>query len=203
MNYKTIKDYINSSEFMVWRSYYNMVSEFQETFSFEQFDFYNQEAHLFRESLIDEELKDLIRAQENSDLVGYYDVVCDYCYVLLGSLKTFENAELSEMFINSFFKSIKNKLNMVERNYEKLKSFDRAFREVHESNMSKACQSLDAVYATMAQEKYKDIEYEYTEKNGVYFIKIAKDYPEKELKAGKLLKSIDYKKSDLSFVLGN
>ena len=74
------------------------------------------------------------------------------------------------------------------------------FTEVHRSNMSKSCNSIDEVYATMAQEKYKDIKYTYTKKDNRYNIIVDEDFPEKELMKGKLLKSIGYSPANLSFV---
>jgi hypothetical protein len=68
--------------------------------------------------------------------------------------------------------------------------FKKAFTEVHRSNMSKSCGSIDEVYATMAQHKYKDIDYNYVTKEGRWFIH-RKDN-------GKLIKSIAYSKAELA-----
>jgi hypothetical protein len=72
--------------------------------------------------------------------------------------------------------------------HNKFTDFMGAFREVHRSNMSKSCKTLDSVYKTIAQEKYKDLSLTFEEVDGVYFVK---NYNQK------LIKSIDYSKAEL------
>lgn len=65
-----------------------------------------------------------------------------------------------------------------------------AFLEVCRSNGTKSCKSKDTLHATIAQPKYKGVEFIHVEKNGEFAL-YRKDN-------GKLIKSIDYSPADVS-----
>jgi hypothetical protein len=201
MKFKTVKELVFSSEFVYWKQKYNQVKEFRETYGLPSFPCYNQENEILRDSLIKEETNEYIMSLDKHDYIGYYDGICDTVYVLLGSIETYENAELNEPYIINCISRWYRQLNSIMKHTLALKHFDKAFDEVHRSNMSKSCNSIDEVYATMSQPKYKDIKFKYVERNGKYFILIDEDVPERELKKGKLLKSINYSPANLEFVL--
>ena len=96
-----------------------------------------------RVELISEELKELVEAIRDNDIVEIADALCDIQYVLSGAVHEFG---MSEKFV-------------------------RMFNEVQRSNMSKACVSVDEAEKT--KEWYKEekgIDSFYEEKNGKYLI---------------------------------
>lgn len=178
------------------KGFYLAVSDFQETYGFEKISPTSNAIRVgaFRDSLIKEEELELITAELDNNIVEIADALGDICYVILGSVWTFSSYDFSEYLV---------KLGLLQdkiAKYFTLQQFTAIFFEIHRSNMSKSCKTIDEVYATMAQEKYKDIKYVYTEKNGRYYIIVNEDFPEKELMKGKLLKSINYSPANLEFV---
>lgn len=178
------------------KGFYLAVSDFQETYGFEKISPTSNAIRVtkFRNSLIIEEELELIDAELNNNIVEIADALGDICYVILGSVWTFSQYDCSEYLV---------KLGLLQDRIAKYftpEQFTDIFFEIHRSNMSKFCKTIDEVYATMAQEKYKDIKYVYTEKNGRYYIIVDEDFPEKELMKGKLLKSINYSPANLEFV---
>ena len=96
-----------------------------------------------RVELISEELKELIEAIKDGDIVEIADALCDIQYVLSGAVHEFG---MSEKFV-------------------------RMFNEVQRSNMSKACVSLKEAEKTIEwYKKEKDTECFYEEKKGKYLI---------------------------------
>ena len=73
---------------------------------------------------------------------------------------------------------------------DSLRKYELAFLEVCRSNGTKSCKSKDALHATIAQPKYKGVEFIHVEKNGEFAL-YRKDN-------GKLIKSIDYSPADVS-----
>jgi predicted HAD superfamily Cof-like phosphohydrolase len=74
-----------------------------------------------RVNLIAEELKELQEAIEKKDIVGILDAFCDLQYVLSGAVMEFGMQD----------------------------KFDAAFAEVHRSNMSKTCDTVDQAQETI------------------------------------------------------
>ena len=182
-----------------WYKYYLLICLFQKRYGFEKCNQLSMAETIktFRDSLVYEELKELFAGVRDNDIVEIADGVADVAYVLLGSIWTFEgHAEYSEYYDN---KLIELEGTILE--YFTPEQFDRIFNEVHRSNMSKSCNTIDEVHATMAQEKYKDIKYTYTKTDNKYNIIVDEDFPEKELMKGKLLKSKYYSPAELEFVL--
>ena len=96
-----------------------------------------------RVELISEELKELVEAIRDNDIVEIADALCDIQYVLSGAVHEFG---MSEKFV-------------------------RMFNEVQRSNMSKACVSVDEAEKTIEWYKEeKGIDSFYEEKNGKYLI---------------------------------
>lgn len=82
-----------------------------------------------RSDLMDEELSEFTEAVQKGDLVGVADALCDLQYVLTGTVLEFGMGS----------------------------AFMRMFREVHGSNMSKACRTEDDARATIAYYKEQGI----------------------------------------------
>ena len=185
------------------KGFYLAVSDFQETYGFEKIGPASNAIRVgaFRDSLIKEEEIELIAAELDNNIVEIADALGDICYVVLGSVWTFSQYDCSEYLV---------KLGLLQDRIAKYftpEQFNDIFFEIHRSNMSKSCKTIDEVYATMAQEKYKDIKYVFTrnffssDKDYRYYIIVDENFPEKELMKGKLLKSIAYSPADLEFVL--
>lgn len=118
-----------------------------------------------RVSLLQEELDELKKAIDENDIVEVFDAYCDLLYILGGSILEFGMQD----------------------------KFDSGFDEVHRSNMSKACVTLQDTLATISHYKKKDgVESNYFEKEGQYIIKRTD---------GKLLKSINYSPADLKKII--
>lgn len=181
-----------------WRFYYRLVGEFQEFYSFKKFTKGQnlRTAFDFRDSLVTEEWKEFLSGLKDKDIIQIADGLGDTAYVLLGAMWTFSDHKV-------LFKYYEDQLIDLEKTilkYFTVDQFYSIFIEIHRSNMSKSCKNIDEVYATMAQEKYKDIKYRYEQKGSLFNILIDEDYPEKDLKKNKLLKSIGYSSANLEFV---
>ena len=119
-----------------------------------------------RVSLLVEELKELQVAIENNDIVEVADAFCDLEYVLSGAIL---------------------ELGMGDK-------FPELFSEVHRSNMSKACKTLQEAEDTIKFYLEKDgTESYFKEKNGFYLIYRKSD--------NKTLKSINYSPADFKSIL--
>jgi hypothetical protein len=68
-------------------------------------------------------------------------------------------------------------------------SFKDIYEEIHNSNMSKACETEETALKTIAQPQYKDVNLFYTVIDGRYFVRRDDD---------KLIKSCDYKHANLT-----
>lgn len=107
----------------------NSVAEFHETFGLPVLDepqLISEERAALRVNLLTEELKELVAAIGDKDLVEIADAFCDLQYVLSGAILEFGMGE----------------------------KFKALFEEVHRSNMSKTCSSTDEAEKTI--EHYKD-----------------------------------------------
>lgn len=119
-----------------------------------------------RISLIAEELKELQQAIADNDLVEIADAFCDLQYVLSGAILEFGLSE----------------------------KFKTLFDEVHRSNMSKACKTLEEAEATIAHYLQKDgTEAYYKEEDGLFLVYRKED--------NKTLKSIAYSPAALREIL--
>jgi len=115
-----------------------------------------------RISLLAEELKELQEAVENDDLVEVADALCDLQYVLAGAIHEFG--------LGGKFKTL--------------------FDEVHRSNMSKACKTVEEAEQTIQFYLDKDqTESYYKEIDGLFLVFRKSD--------DKTLKSINYSPADL------
>ncbi|MDQ0640752.1 putative HAD superfamily Cof-like phosphohydrolase [Pedobacter sp. W3I1] len=143
----------------------NQVAEFHTTFKHPILESpvipSKQRANL-RISLLAEELKELQEAVENDDLVEVADALCDLQYVLAGA-------------IHEFGLGVK---------------FKTLFDEVHRSNMSKACKTVEEAEQTIQFYLDKDqTESYYKEIDGLFLVFRKSD--------DKTLKSINYSPADL------
>jgi hypothetical protein len=68
-------------------------------------------------------------------------------------------------------------------------SFKDIYEEIHDSNMSKACETEETALKTIAQPQYKDVNLSYTVTDGRYFVRRDDN---------KLIKSCDYKPANLT-----
>jgi predicted HAD superfamily Cof-like phosphohydrolase len=149
--------------------YINKVKEFHQTFDAPVLDtpqIPSKERCELRISLLKEELSELEEAIKNNDLVEVTDAFCDLQYVLSGILLEFGMGNV----------------------------FDSLFDEVHRSNMSKACVSMQDAIATISHYKKKDgTESTYYEKDGKFIVTRIPD--------NKVLKSINYSPADLKKII--
>ncbi len=119
-----------------------------------------------RVSLLLEEMKELQQAINENDLVEVADALCDIQYVLSGAILEFGLGE----------------------------KFQLLFDEVHRSNMSKACKSVEEANATIEHYKVKEQSDAYwKEEESLFLVFRAND--------NKTLKSINYSPADLKNIL--
>ncbi len=110
-----------------------------------------------RVSLLQEELNELKDAIADNNIVEVADALCDIQYVLAGAILEFG---LGEKFAD-------------------------LFAEVHRSNMSKACKTIEEAEQTMAHYKTtSDVDCHYKEIDGLFLVYRTAD--------NKTLKSINY-----------
>ncbi|HEY8931162.1 MAG TPA: nucleoside triphosphate pyrophosphohydrolase family protein [Mucilaginibacter sp.] len=147
----------------------NQVAEFHSTFKHpivEKPAIPSKERAALRISLLAEELKELQQAVDDNDLVEVADALCDLQYVLSGAILEFGLAE----------------------------KFKELFDEVHRSNMSKACKTVDEAEQTIAHYKNRDnTESYHKEIDGLFLVYRSGDH--------KTLKSINYSPAALREIL--
>lgn len=148
----------------------NQVAEFHTTFKhpiLPEPTIPSPERCKLRVELLAEELKELQQAINDNDMVEIADALCDLQYVLSGAVLEFGLGE----------------------------KFKELFDEVHRSNMSKACKSVEEAANTIAHYKNKDnTESYHKEIDGLFLVYRAQD--------NKTLKSINYSPADLGKILG-
>ena len=147
----------------------SQVAEFHQTFKHpivDQAAIPSKVRSKLRIDLIAEELKELQEAVDNEDLVEVADALCDLQYVLAGAVLEFG--------LGTKFKVL--------------------FDEVHRSNMSKACKTVEEAEQTIAHYKQKDnVDAYYKEIEGLYLVYRKGD--------DKTLKSINYSPADIKGLL--
>ena len=147
----------------------NKVAEFHSTFKhpiIESPAIPSEKRCDLRVSLLAEELEELQQAIKDNDMVEIADALCDLQYVLAGAILEFG---LGEKFAD-------------------------LFAEVHRSNMSKACNTIEEAEATMAHYKSTaDVDCHYHEIDGLYLVYRTAD--------NKTLKSVNYSAAKLGGIL--
>jgi len=147
----------------------NQVAEFHTTFKHPILSapiIPSMERCKLRIALLTEELKELQQAVDDNNLVEVADALCDLQYVLSGAILEFGLGE----------------------------KFKDLFDEVHRSNMSKACKTIEEANETIAH--YKNTagtESYYKEIDGLFLVYRKPDE--------KTLKSINYSPANLSAIL--
>jgi predicted HAD superfamily Cof-like phosphohydrolase len=138
----------------------NSVAEFHRTFKHPiqaQPAMPAKERAALRVSLLTEELKELQQAIDDDNMVEVADALCDLQYVLSGAILEFGLGD----------------------------NFKALFDEVHRSNMSKACKTVEEAEQTIAHYLGKDnVEAHYKELDGLFLVYRTAD--------NKTLKSIAY-----------
>jgi len=145
---------------------FEQVSQFNKEFGVMQLDkpsLANETFITSRMALIREEMSELEEAVKNKDLVETIDALTDILYVVLGM------------------------------GYSLNVNLDKAFKIVHESNMSKICLTENIAKETL--EWYKNNEPRYTAPN--YRINACGNYVVYDEPTKKILKSIHYKPANL------
>jgi len=145
---------------------FEQVSQFNKEFGVMQLDkpsLANESFITYRMALIREEMSELEDAVKNKDLVETIDALTDILYVVLGM------------------------------GYSLNVNLDKAFKIVHESNMSKICLTENIAKETL--EWYKNNEPRYTAPN--YRINACGNYVVYDEPTKKILKSIHYKPANL------
>lgn len=149
----------------------SQVAEFHQTFKHpivEQATIPAKERCQLRIDLLAEELKELQEAVNDGNLVEIADALCDLQYVLAGAVLEFGLG----------------------------KQFKTLFDEVHRSNMSKACKTVEEAHATIAHYKANgNVDAYYKEIDSLYLVYRTGD--------DKTLKSINYSPADLKGLLLN
>ena len=126
----------------------------------------SKERAQLRIELLAEELKELQEAVNDNNIVEIADALCDLQYVLAGAVLEFGLGE----------------------------KFKTLFDEVHRSNMSKACKTVEEANATIAHYKSKNnVDAHYKEIDGLFLVYRDADH--------KTLKSIDYSPADLKTIV--
>lgn len=147
----------------------NQVAEFHSTFKHpivQEAAIPTKERSQLRIDLIAEELKELQEAVNNNDLVEVADALCDLQYVLAGAVLEFG--------LGNNFKTL--------------------FDEVHRSNMSKACKTIQEANATIAHyQQNHNVNAYHKEIDGLFLVYREGDH--------KTLKSINYSPADLKSIL--
>jgi len=147
----------------------NQVAEFHRTFKHPiqaQPNIPAKERCALRVALLAEELKELQQAIDDDNLVEVADALCDLQYVLAGAVLEFGLGEK--------FKSL--------------------FDEVHRSNMSKACKTVEEAEQTIAHYRATDnVEAHYKEVDSLFLVYRTAD--------NKTLKSVAYSPATLGVVL--
>jgi predicted HAD superfamily Cof-like phosphohydrolase len=119
-----------------------------------------------RVSLLLEEMKELQEAIKDNDLVEVADALCDIQYVLAGAILEFGLGD----------------------------KFKQLFDEVHRSNMSKACKSVEEANQTIEHYKLKEQRDAYwKEEESLFLVFREAD--------NKTLKSVNYSPADLKSIL--
>lgn len=144
------------------------VKEFHETFDMPVLNeptIPDSERCDLRISLLEEEINELKQAILDKDITEVFDAFNDILYILGGSILEFGMQD----------------------------KFKQGFDEVHRSNMSKACKTVDEALLTIDKYKKSDnFDSDYIEKNNSFIVK---------RKDGKLLKSINYSPADLKKII--
>jgi predicted HAD superfamily Cof-like phosphohydrolase len=147
----------------------NQVAEFHRTFNapiLETPQIPSKERCDLRISLISEELDEMKEAIEKGDVIEIADSLGDLMVVLCGSILEFGMGD----------------------------KFNDIFENIHNSNMSKACNSLQEAISTLSHYKKKDgTEGYYKELNGKWIVYRSGD--------NKILKSINYSPASLKSIL--
>lgn len=126
----------------------------------------SKERSQLRVDLIAEELKELQEAINDNNMVEIADALCDLQYVLAGAVLEFGLAD----------------------------KFKALFDEVHRSNMSKACKTVEEANETIAHYKNSaSVDAYHKEIDGLFLVYRSNDH--------KTLKSINYSPADLSNLL--
>lgn len=146
---------------------------------------FDEELH---ESLIVEELTELA---DSRNLIDTADALVDTVYVLLGR---FVN---HGYFLNTEKPMCDLLIKVAER---KGIDFDACWDEIHSSNMSKLCRTLEEVDLTRDHYSVKGISTTVTEVNRLYVVKCDVD-TNGDIKPGKVLKSINYRPANLLPIL--
>lgn len=149
----------------------SQVAEFHKTFKhpiLEQATIPAKERCQLRIDLLAEELKELQEAVNDGNMVEIADALCDLQYVLAGAVLEFG--------LGNQFKSL--------------------FDEVHRSNMSKACKTVEEANETIAHYKNNsNVDAHYKEIDSLFLVYRDGDH--------KTLKSINYSPADLKGLLAN
>lgn len=164
-----------------------MVQEFQDYFDTDE----STKSVAFRNSLIEEETNELLNA---TNIVDQADAYGDIAYVIAGSVIKFsDNKAIREQYEFLLDKHL-SEFSVFFTSSE----MPQIMKEIHRSNMSKACNSLEEAHLTIAKYNYVD-DFRVLVKNGKYLIYCNANY--NEIKKGKLLKGINYSPANLSPLL--
>lgn len=148
----------------------NAVAEFHETFKHPILptpQIPSKERCKLRVELISEELKELQEGIDNGSITDIADALCDLQYVLSGAILEFGLAE----------------------------KFKELFNEVHRSNMSKACKSMEEAEQTIQfYKEYHNCESYFQQEGDLFLVYRKGDH--------KVLKSVNYSPADLPGMLG-
>lgn len=146
-------------------------------------------------SLIVEELTELADAD---NLTKQADAIIDSVYVLMGRQVHIGAHQISDNIGICYFIDV-----LLQVAETKQIDFLACWKEIHSSNMSKACPDQDTVNRTIAHYANQGIAASSYAKGDYHIVKCARDttVDAKTIKQGKVLKSIDYHPASLREVL--
>ena len=181
----------------IYQKLYQDILEFRTTFDLavEITDSIDEKNDLLHTSLAIEELTELAEADSK---IEQADAIIDSVYVLMGRAVHLGNKSKDENLTISYLidllLNIANNLNI---------DFIACWDEIHSSNMSKVCKTEDEFQETKLFYQKQGIDISSTTKGHFIIAKCAKnvELPNKTIKEGKVLKSVNYRPANLSPLL--
>lgn len=140
------------------------------------------------QSLISEEFLELLNSKS---IIDQADALVDMVYVLLGHVVHDESYGIRIMYFVNL---------IIDTAYKYGVDFDACWNEIHSSNMSKACSTLDEAQESVDAYRLRNIDCSIRPVANKYVIVCDVDH-NGEIKQGKVLKSINYRPADLTNIV--
>lgn len=138
-------------------------------------------------------IEELVELADAKDIVEIADALIDTAYVAVGRV----------VELGKWIPAIDYLLELILAITEvKGIDFEKVWDEIHSSNLSKTAKNLAEVDANVDHYAKLGVELDIEEIDGLFLLKNAKEcfYNGSDVKVGKVMKSIYYKKADIGFV---